>query len=101
MSTQDSFLHEIFTKIEEAEKLAAYAEGEQHSQADRAGSIVRWLIVADEATALIIRAKEHLDERELAELEQEIDLQFPGAWNEYSQNVRRFKQFRGKELYEQ
>lgn len=103
--TPDDLKKAVLEKLTEAEVLVRYTMTHPKEQSSLAS--IRWFIVADETTALILQATEHLSEEDLLDLQQQVreldneeDKNNNELWNLYKENPRRFQLYAGKEIGE-
>lgn len=92
-------LEKLLDKIGESEDLVSSIQ-KLSPGIEQTLQIYRWAIVADEATALIMQAKEELDTPLLGMTKDIVEDAYPGKWEVYEQNPRRWKQLEGYELFE-
>ena len=92
----------VIDKITEAERLVTRITMRLDPEQERGLAMIRWFVVADEATGLIKAAEEYLQEPELLALQQKVNQIKPDTnlWLKYKDNPRRAKAYFGKELYE-
>jgi len=92
----------VIDKITEAERLVTRITMRLGPEHEEAPAMVRWLIVADEATGLIKAAEEYLQQPQLLALRQTVNQIKPGTdlWAKYKDNPRRARAYFGKEIYE-
>lgn len=90
----------VLDKINEAEKLVNYVQ--MHTGIEQFCAITRWLIVADEATALLQQAAEYFTDDQQRELQEKVNAINPRVdlWAKYKDNPRRFKALTGRELFD-
>lgn len=92
----------VIDKITEAEGLVTRITMRLGPEQERGLAMIRWFVVADEATGLIKAAEEYLDQPALFALRQQIRQIKPGTdlWAKYKDNPRRARAYFGKELHE-
>jgi hypothetical protein len=96
----DIFLiDDLLSKIGEAESLQAQVVELLHCDDKllRNAFALRWAVVADEATRLIILAEEQLSEEQILEIKQTVDSKYPGCWEGYRENSGRLAQLSSRD----
>jgi hypothetical protein len=98
----NDIIQDLLDKVREAEQLVTYVQ--MHGDPEKSLAAIRWLVVADEATGLLLQVKEHIiDPVALALIRDEVNAIKPGhdLWAKYEENPRRARAFFGRELHEQ
>jgi len=94
MSKENSIfsIEDLLAKIKEAESLQVQLM-ELLTCDDkllRNAFALRWAVVADDATDMILRLEEVLPEEQLLSVRQVVDCDYPGCWEGYRDNTGRF-----------
>src|SRR5216684_658326 len=83
-------------KLKEAEKLSAQIKQLDQESEEFTATILRWAVVGDETTALMIQAEEQLSPGRLAHLKAKInglEVGVPDLWAKYRQSPWRLPRF--------
>jgi vacuolar-type H+-ATPase subunit I/STV1 len=86
----------VRAKVQEAEALSARIRQLDRDSEEQKAEIMRWAVVGDEATRLIIQAEERLSAGQLAQLKAEINGTEPGQidlWAKYRESEWRLPKF--------
>ena len=85
-------IEELLAKIKEAESLQIQIQEllECDDKLLRNAFALRWAIVADEATGLILQLEDLLPEDQILRIKQVVNRNYPGCWEGYRQNMGRF-----------
>lgn len=88
--------HTVRAKVQEAEALSARIRQLDRDSEEQKAEIMRWAVVGDEATRLLIQAEERLSAGQLAQLKAEINGLQAGKidlWAKYRESEWRLPRF--------
>ena len=90
--------NKVRTKVQEAEELSARIRQLDRDSEEQKAEIMRWAVVGDEATRLIMQAEEQLSAGQLARLKAEINGREAGKidlWAKYRESEWRLPKLGG------
>ena len=93
------FIEDLLAKIKEAESLQEQLEEllDRDDKLLRNAFALRWAIVADEVTGLILRLEDLLPQEQVLRIKQIVDRDYPGCWENYRENRERFMRLSGQD----
>ncbi len=92
-------IEDLLAKIKEAESLQEQLMEllDRDDKLLRNAFALRWAVVADEATSLILQLEEMLPEEQIVRMKQAVNRDYPGRWENYRGNIGRFARLYNKD----
>jgi hypothetical protein len=85
----------LLAKVHEAEQLSARIKQLEQDSEEQKMTILRWAVIADESTKLMIQAEEQLSPAQLVRVKAEVNIQGQDLWTLYRQSEWRLPKFGG------